>query len=446
MRRSSFMDSPRASARLPLVPPGRLRFNIAAQIGGRGLTVILALAQVAVALPYLGVERYGAWMLMLGVAGALHIGDLGIGLASQRAMAEAIARGDGALARGLARQGTLWLGGIALGWLVVGVPLIAFADWPAWVGITNTAEVRPAALALLLLTAVALPLNTVPRLAGAAQRQWLLALWGAAGSAATLAWVAVAATFSLSLVAIVAGSAGLAVAQNVAMAFHLRSRLAWPATDWPILAPEQRQRLRAACGHYAIPQFGLALVQAAPSTALSLAGGPVAVTAFSLISRLLAPLAQVQGLALAAVWPAYTEALVRGDHDWVRTQFRRSVGYSLALVLAMAAVTSAAEPLIELWTRRAYTGIPASLAWASFAWAGALVLVQPHTTLLIGLGHSAGLARCSLVGYSLATIALLGASLTSTPAVVLASGTVALLAVLLPLLLREIRGATPALT
>jgi len=114
MRRSLFMDSPRASARPLLVPPGRLRFNIAAQIGGRGLTVMLALAQVAVALPYLGIERYGAWMLMLGVAGAIHIADFGIGLATQRAMAEAIARGDGALARGLARQGTLWLSGIAL--------------------------------------------------------------------------------------------------------------------------------------------------------------------------------------------------------------------------------------------------------------------------------------------------------------------------------------------
>jgi O-antigen/teichoic acid export membrane protein len=426
MRRSLFMDSLRASARSPLVPPGRLRFNIAAQIGGRGLTVILSLAQVAVALPYLGVERYGAWMLMLGVAGALHIADFGIGLASQRAMAEAIARGDGALARGLARQGALWLSGIALGSLVIGAPLIALADWPAWAGLGDVAEARPAALALLVLTAVALPLNTVPRVAGAAQLQWLQALWGAAGSATTLIWVAAAATLSLSLVAIVA-------------------LLGWPATGWPSLAPEERKRLRRACGHYAIPQFGVALVQGAPATALSLAGGPAAVTAFSLVSRLLAPLAQVQGLALAAVWPAYTEALVRGDLGWVRTRFRRSIGYSLALVVAMAAVTAACNPLIELWTRRTFTGVPATLAWASFAWAGALVLIQPHTTLLIGLGHSSGLARSSLVGYSLAAAALLCAGLVSTPAMVLASGAVALLAVLLPLLLREVRRTTPAL-
>jgi hypothetical protein len=439
------MDSPRASARPPLVPPGRLRFNITAQISGRGLTVILALAQVAVALPYLGVEHYGAWMLMLGVAGAIHIADFGIGLATQRAMAEAIARGDGALARGLARQGTLWLSGIALGSLVIGAPLIALADWPAWTGLEDVAEARPAALALLVLTAVALPLNTVPRVAGAAQLQWLQALWGAAGSAATLVWVALAAMFSLSLVAIVAGSAAIALAQNIAMAIHVRALLGWPATDWPGLEIDERKRLRSACGHYAIPQFGLALIQGAPATALSLAGGPAAVTAFSLISRLLAPLAQAQGLALAAVWPAYTDALIRGDLGWVRTHFRRSIGYSLALVVAMAAVTAACDPLIELWTRRTFAGVPASLAWASFAWAGALVLIQPHTTLLIGFGHSSGLARCSLVGYSLAAAALLGAGLVSTPAMVLASGAVALLAVLLPLLLREVRRTTPAL-
>lgn len=405
----------------------------------------LGLAQVAVALPYLGENHYGAWMLLLALAGAAHTCDFGIGLGTQRAMAEALGRNDGAKARGIAREGVVHLSWVAVVVVVIGLPLLLFTPWPAWSGLTAIApDVRPGALALVFLTALALPLNMAPRLAGAAQLQWVQALWGAAGSATTLLWVVFAALAHGSFGVVVGGAAVIALLQNVAMAGHTLRRLNWSPMRWEALPREATRELRRACGYYAVPQFGLALVQGMPSTALSMAGGPVAVTAFNLVQRLLTPLTQAQGLMLATLWPAYTEAQTRGDLRWVRSKFQQTLWVTAALLAAMAAVTSQADWLITLWTSRTVTDLAPPLAWLSFGWLATLALAQPLSTLLIGLGQRQALARSAALGYPAATIGLLAGASGWGPLAALAGGISGLLLFLLPTLVWECRRTLPS--
>ncbi len=433
------MEPLRAGPRLSSSRSTRLRRNVAALLGARGLTIAMALAQVAVALPYLGGERYGSWMLLLAVASAIHICDFGIGLATQRAMADAIARDHPDVARAVARHGTVALAGIACVLLAAGGPFVAFANWPEWCGLAEASEARVAAGALLVLTALALPLNMAPRVAGAAQRQWIQALWGAVGGAATLAWVVFAAGAAWSFPILVAGAAVIAILQNAAMAIHALRLLGWPLRPWPSLPCAERRELRRNCLLFAVPQFGEALINGMPAAALSVAAGPVAVTGYNLVQRILSPFGQVQGLMLAALWPAYTEAHLRGDLAWVGAKFRQTLGISLGLVVAMAVVTSVIDPLVAWWTRRTFDGLPPALAWAAFGWFGALVAIQPLTSLLIGFGQAKLLARSTAVGYPLAALALIAGALASSPGGALALGAAALGLVLLPLLVVQSR-------
>ncbi len=426
---------------------GRLRLNIAALVGSRGLTVALGLAQVAVALPYLGENLYGAWMLLLAIAGAAHTCDFGIGIGAQRAMAEALGQNDGTRARGIAREGAVLLSWVAVAGVVISLPVLLFTAWPTWSGLTTiAADVRPAALALLFLTALALPLNMVPRLAGAAQLQWVQALWSAAGSAATLMWVVFAALAHWSFGVLVGGAAVIALLQNIAMAGHTLRRLKWSPARWEALPRHAARELRRACGYYAVPQFGLALVQAMPSTVLSIAGGPVAVTAFNLVQRLLTPLTQAQGLMLATLWPAYTEAQARGDTRWVKHKFSQTLWITVGLLAAMAAVTSQADWLIALWTRRTVTDLAPLLAWLSFGWLATLALAQPLSTLLIGLGQQRALARSAALGYPAATIGLLVGGYGWGPLAALAFGISGLIFFLLPTLVLECHRTIPSTT
>lgn len=424
----------------------RWRLNVLTLIGARGLTVGCGLAQVAVALPYLGAERYGAWMLFFAVATAVHVCDFGVGVGTQQAMAQALARGQPEEARAVARSGVAWLGGMGVGLLAGGGPFVWWADWPAWCGLAAHApEVRPAALGLLVFTALALPLNMAPRLAGAAQWHWLQAWWSAIGSAATLAWVAWAAATRGSFASLVTGAAVLALLQNTAMALHAVRRLRWGGAGWPVLAPAAAGALRRACGCYAVPQLGLALVQGAPAAALSLAGGPAAVTVFNLIQRLLTPFVQLQTLALAPLWPAYAEAVARGESAWVRRKFRQSLALAAGLWVVLPVVTSQAEAIIALWTRRTVTNLDTSLVWLSCAWFAMLAASQPLTALLIGAGRQRELARAALIGYPLATVGLWAGAVAGRPGLALALGSAALAATLLPLLAHQAKAGLAAL-
>jgi len=419
---------------------GRFHANALALVGARGLTVALALAQVAIALPYLGEARYGAWMLLQAIAAAVHICDFGIGLGTQQAMAEALARRAPEEARQIARTGAQWLAALGAIVLVGSAALLFFPAWLDWTGLEIWAdEVLPAALALAVFTAAALPLNMAPRLAAAGQMHWIQGLWAVVGSLATLLWVAAMAAVSGNLALVVGGAAGIAVLQNIGMGWHALHRLRWGGQTGGTLPAGRRRELLRACSGYAVPQFGQALVQGAPSAALSLAGGPAAVTAFNLVQRLLAPLTQVQGLVLTSLWPAYTEAAARRDAVWVRQKFRESLLFTAGIVLAMGVVASQAGSIIAIWTRHSVDALPAAVVWAAFGWLVTLVAVHPFSVLLIGLGEWRALARATAVGYPATGAAFfLGAS-SGQPIVTLASGTAIGAVTLLPLLIRQAR-------
>lgn len=419
---------------------GRFHLNALTLVGARGLTVALALAQVAIALPYLGEARYGAWMLLQAIAAAVHICDFGIGLGTQQAMAAALARQTPEEARQVARTGARWLSALGALVLVGGALLLFFPAWLHWAGLqTWSVDVLPAALALAAFTAAALPLNMAPRLAAAAQMHWIQGLWAVVGSLSTLLWVGTMAAVSGSLTFVVGGAAFIAVLQNIGMGWHTLHRLGWLGQRWGKLPAGRRRELLRTCGGYAVPQFGQALVQAAPSAALSLAGGPAAVTAFNLVQRLLAPLTQVQGLVLTSLWPAYTEAATRRDAAWVRQKFRESLFFTAGIILAMGVVASQAGAIIAIWTRHSVDGLPAPLVWTALGWLVVLVALQPFSSLLIGFGDWRVLARTAAVGYPLTTAAFFIGAIPGQPVATLACGAAVAAITLLPLLVRHTR-------
>jgi O-antigen/teichoic acid export membrane protein len=94
--------------------------------------------------------------------------------------------------------------------------------------------------------------------------------------------------------------------------------------------------------------------------------GPAAATQYAVPSRLaLAGVALIAVLALP-LWPAYAEALARGDVAWVLRILRRSLIATTAAALAGAVVfVSIGGPIVDAWSRGA---------------------VDPGWSLLVGLG------------------------------------------------------------
>jgi O-antigen/teichoic acid export membrane protein len=108
--------------------------------------------------------------------------------------------------------------------------------------------------------------------------------------------------------------------------------------------------------------------------------GPEAVTQYAVPMRLFLLLISSAMMFVTPLWPAYGEALARGDVTWVKSTLHHSVGYSL-LVFGPAALGLAAfgKLIVHIWVGTQVQPTPVLLfgmaLWAIFAVFGNVVAV-----------------------------------------------------------------------
>lgn len=380
-----------------------IRLTVAASVGAKGFSILCTLAQVPIALHYLGGEAYGLWIALMSLHALLNFLDFGVGVGMQQKMAQAFGRDDWTGLRRIHASGVATLGALGLASLVVGLPAALLGDWGRWFELADPAlrADAPAALALIVAGFVAgLPGNAVVRLAAAVQLGWLQAIWNAVGNGLTLVAVWWAARAGWHYLPFIAVSALLPAVQNVGLWFHLRRRFGWRSGGPGFLPAAQWREMMHASLLFTLPQLGLAALNWLPPFAISLGAGAAAVTAFNLVQRLLSPLNQGQLILLTPLWPAYSEALVRRDHGWLHKARRRSLQATLALAAGMAVLCAAARPLIRWWVGAGTPPPDAQLTWMTGAWFALLLLGRHYLYYLVGIDRLRPLALHSTLGFA----------------------------------------------
>lgn len=370
------------------------------------------LAQVPIALHALGAEVYGVWITLATIGLLLNFVDFGLGVGLQRALGEAWTRGEAARMQRLLFTGATLLAMLALIGLVIGTTLVAVLDWSNAFNVSSPVmrqELQTALLIALATGALGIPLNALARLAAATRLGWLHAGWIAAGSMLTLAAVAAAAHAGLGLIAFTAIVGLVPLLQGAALGIHLWGKLGWRWSGFTWEPAAGRRALLAESGWFAGPQLGLALLQAAPPLALSLAAGPVAAAGFNLIQRLTSPILQAQIIHLTPFWAACTEANASGDGPWLRRALRQSMLVATLCAVGVLTLAFFARPLLELWVGADAAQPAFALIWPATGWFLLQVAWQPPVYFLVGIGRLRTLARWSTCGPAAALLVLFGA-------------------------------------
>ena len=387
-----------------------MRLTVAASVGAKVVSVLCTLAQVPLALHALGPEAYGLWITLMSLMVMLNFIDFGLGVGMQKAMASAFGRDDAPQLRRVFFSGALALGGLALLTLLIGVPLALGLEWGGLFKISDAglrSQAGPALAVTLAAFAIGLPFNAVSRLAAAAQRGWLHAGWIAVGSAASLGVVALAARAHWGFLPFLALTMLLPAVQGAGLFLHLRVALGWAGQKMAFLPKAEWRALAGDSLLFAVPQAGLAFVQAAPPLALAFAAGPVAATAFNLLQRLYSPVTQGQTLFLTPLWPAVTEAHVRGDTAWVRRAFHQSLLVAAGCAAAVGLLTWQSDRLLHWWVGATATTAGGAFAWLTCGWFVIQIAWQPLMYLLVGVGRLPTLAVWGLVGPGLSLAGML---------------------------------------
>lgn len=334
----------------------RAGLSFAASAAASGLSMINTIAMVPILLAALGTTRFGAWLTIYSFVALLTFLDLGIGLGVVTRLSRA-GEGDDD------RVVTVTSAFVVLGIAGASVALLAalaspFVDWASLLGLPNGplgVEAGAAMTALLLCIAVSIPASLAARVQAGLQAAYKASLWDALARLVTLACLFALIRNGSAIRDVVWLVVGMPVLTSIANSLYLFLH------DRPDLAPRWRKvdpvvmrYLLRTGGGFLILQVIAGIVNSSDNLIVSHVLGPTGVTAFAVPRTLFAVVTGMVYLMLLPLWPAYGDALARGEATWVRRTLFRSTAIAAGLVAAGSMTIIVVAPwLFPAWAPRA---------------------------------------------------------------------------------------------
>jgi O-antigen/teichoic acid export membrane protein len=320
----------------------------------RIVNVLTILVTVPLTLHYLGSERYGLWMTMSSLIVFLSFSDLGINNGLLNGISRANGTGDRELARQYVSSAAFFLSAVAL---AIGICFVAAYPWISWKALFHInsqqalAEAGPAVKAFVICFLLNIPIGIVGRVQLGYQQGFATYAWTTVGSILSLTAILVVIHLHGSLMWLIlamAGSPLLVQSLNGAFLFGIQRR--WLLPRWSYVNAEVSKDLLHSGFSFFILQLATAVAFSSDNIVLAQVLGPEAVTQYSVPSRLFSLVATVSVVLLGPLWPAYGEALVRRDHEWIRRTLLRSMFLAIGVSLVMGTVFAIfGTRIIRVW-------------------------------------------------------------------------------------------------
>jgi O-antigen/teichoic acid export membrane protein len=366
-------------------PEGRAKErhrNIALSAAAAAAAKIISAGTALVSLPltlhYLGPERYGLWVMISSLVAILSFADLGIGNGIVNSVSAALGRDDRPGVLGFVSSAFFVLSLVATVMFLIFCAAYSWVPWHAVFNVNSAqarAEVGPAVAVFVLCFLLAMPIGIVGRVQVALQRGFLASLWQCLASLLGFAGVLLAIQLEAGLPGLVLAFMGapLLAALLNSWVFFVYQCPEWRPTRASVSKAASLHLLRFGA-LFLVLQLVAAIAFASDSFVIAQALGAAAVAEYAVPERMFSIITMVLAMVLAPLWPAYGEAIARGDDLWVRRTLKRSV----AIAVGLAAVFSVFMVLVGEWV----------MSW----WVGEAV--QPPFLLLMGLAVWKTLEAC----------------------------------------------------
>ena len=379
----------------------RMLAAILSAFAGRGMSLVVNAISVPLTVRYLGNESYGLWVAITSTVTMYLVLDIGIASTLTNLISEAYARNDDSLA---ARYSTtaFWL--ILAITVTFGIFMLAAWPWIKWgplFGIHSIALAREAshtvAIAFLLFLA-GLPASLATKILAGYQELHIANFFSAGGNVLSLVSVIAVVLLHGSLPILVAAYTGSPVAMNfLCLAWLWLVHKPW-LKPWPtLIAPQYIGRIFRSGSQFFVIQIGALVVSNSDNVVISHYLGPAEVTPYTIAWRLTSYLISIQGIIFPAIWPAYSEAYLRGDFSWVRSTYYRMRKITFAsVVIGGIGFSFFGREIIEIWAGPAVK--PSSLLICLMSiWMAICAIAINQACLMGALGRVKRQAVCSVV-------------------------------------------------
>lgn len=333
----------------------RIALSAVSAVGARAVALLGSLITFPIVLRHLGSERFGLWVTITTLVWLLPFADLGLGQGLVNAIADADGRHDRDRAISAVSSGFFGLLALAL---VLGGIFMLVQGQISWVKLFNVqtatgrSELGPALSVFVACFIATMPLGVAQRTFLGYQQGFRANVWLTVGSlAALLATVSAVALEAGLPWLVLATSGGPLVTGILSSASLFGRRMPWLR---PRIARIQKATIislvRLGLLFFVLGVAG-SLGYYSDNLVITSILGPEAVTSYAVPMKLFSVAPVLLGFLLTPLWPAYREALTRGDLAWVRRTFARSIRWGLALNIPPAVVLILTrKPVFHLWS------------------------------------------------------------------------------------------------
>jgi O-antigen/teichoic acid export membrane protein/ubiquinone/menaquinone biosynthesis C-methylase UbiE len=359
----------------------RIVLTIGSSFFSKIISAITLLVSVPLTLNYLGTERYGMWMTISSIITFLQFADLGIGNGLLNAVADAHGKDNIASARRSISNAFFSLVGISIVLATLFIPVYYKILWEEIYNVSTTqaiSEAGPSTLVFFIFFLANIPLGVVQRVQHGYQEGYIDNLWQALGKLIGLGGLLIMIRMEKDLhwlIFAITGSPVLALCLNYFYYFYIRKPKIRPS--WHLINRFDSKAILQTGFLFFILQLVLATVSSIKPILLTQIIGPDAVTEFSVTNQMFLFLPMTTSLILFPLWPAYGEAISRGDRVWAWSTFQKSLRVSIIFTLPSSLLLVILGPkLLQYWT-----GSIISSSWSL------LIALGINSVLLYGWGY-----------------------------------------------------------
>lgn len=367
----------------------RASWTMLAHVVSSAASMLVMVLSVSWTVPYLGAERFGAWMTIASLAAVLSFLDLGVGNGLTNRIARAASEpGDIGLSQAVS-GGLGVLASLAFALLLLLGVAAWLLPWQVLIKTTSNAlvdEIRITVFVFAGLFAASIFTNGVLRVYHGLQRGFEVFAISVPCTFVGLLLLYFATRYHVGMPVLLVCSMVGGMLPGIWLWIQLSRKGLFRIAGWVHSTRIEKPKLLRVSLLFFLLQIGTAFGWGMDSLIISSTMGASAVAAFTLVQRMYLIAAQPMHILNSPLWPAYADADARNDRAFIRKTLASAVQMTFAYTaMAVMVLAWVSAPVLRYWTD-GQVAPSDSLVYAIGAWTITAGIANCFAMFLNGMG------------------------------------------------------------
>lgn len=366
-----------------------IKTNVIASFFLRGVGILISFLLVPVTIDYVSSELYGVWLTLSSIMTWLHFLDIGLTQGLKNKLTEAIAKEDWNRGKSLVSTTYFMMILIFVPICIIFELLIPVIDWPGLLNVdpVYTGEIIKVMHVLILFVCIQMVVNVIVSVVAAFQKVALSSSFSVIGQFVAFIVILVVIKFlppSLLVLCFTISAMPILVT-IVASVILFLSKFKAISPSFSYVRKELVGDILNLGFKFFIINIQVVVLYQSTNILISHVSSPLDVTAYNIAYKYLNVAMMAYAIITAPLWPAYTDAYVRKDYEWMKKTRRRMTRVYLLSALACIALVAISGPVYSIWIR-GKAEVPFLMTCVVAAYVIVYCWMNLNGTLLVGMG------------------------------------------------------------